>query len=751
MGGSREDATPSSVRDDARPSSVTEERAPWASPGGPAPRVGGTVSGMVPKLELETLLEELRVQQAELEVQNDELRHTQAALERSRDRYFQLFDQAPVAYLLLGEDRLIQEANQAAERLLERPLEVLRGMDFSSLVAVHEADGVRRLLGDTDAARDPRARTGLEVELWRAGGSEAAYVQLESAALVLDDGARRQLLTLVDVTRRVVAEHALEEREFQHRALVVRSQESERRYRTLFEDSRDAIVLVSAPSRRIVEANGAAARLFGSGPAALRGVPVDDLFAWSHLAPGARATLERLFDPDRGAGGAATTLDGELFVKTREARVAPVELGVNHIELDGESLTVATFRDRSALVRAQAERETLELSLRQAQKMEAVGTLAGGVAHDMNNVLGAIVGLASATLADRRLDDSVRGDLERMLQSAERGAELTRNLLGFARKGKFRREPVDVDGLLGRVADLLRRTVSKQVRIVIDAAPDLPAVLGDANQLSHALMNLCLNAIDAMDGVGRLGLSAEVVEISPDDARHHPDLETGRYVCLTVKDSGRGMDESTRLRAFEPFFTTKPPGEGTGLGLSMVYGTARGHGGAVLIDSVPKEGTAVRFHLPLPMAPEAEAGPAPRPTPIGNRRVDALPGEALSVLVVDDEPDVQRSTGRLLQTLGHRVLRASSGAEALDVYGQAGAGEIDVVLLDMIMPGMDGEEVFARLQQIDPGVRVVVCSGYSRNERVEALVRRGAVGFLEKPFARRQLRDVLVDVVAGRG
>jgi len=726
--------------------------APRAARSAPSPR--GTVlgagdplteSGMGPRPELDALLEDLRVHQAELELHNDELRITQRALERSRDRYFQLFDQAPVAYLMLDGDLAIEEANRAAERLLSRPVESLRGTPLVSFVAPSGAEAMRRLLSAAPPVsgrpRGPLPRHGLEVELWRSG-EPARYVRVECAPLTGDEHRSLLLVTLMDVTRRVVAEHSLEESEARHRTLVVRSMESERRYRTLFERSRDAILLISEPTGLVAEANAAAGRLFRCPPDRLEGTPIDGLFAWSQARDPrtTRTAVLGLFDRRRGGGSAPA--DQRLFAKCFDGRLAPVDLGVEHVELDAERLAVATMRDRSDLVRAEAERETLELHLRQAQKMEAVGTLAGGVAHDMNNVLGAIVGLASATLTDDGLGAATRTDLERLLRAAERGAELTRNLLGFARKGKFRREPVDVAALLTRVADLLRRTVSKQVTITVDAADGLPPVLGDQNQLSHATMNLCLNAIDAMEGVGRLALTADLVSVTADEARQHPDLEAGSYVQVTVRDSGRGMDEQTRARAFEPFFTTKPPGRGTGLGLSMVYGTARGHGGAVLIDSAPGEGTAIRLHLPIPSGGDDRIL-VPRPTPAAVRRVEPGAGHQLGVLVVDDEPDVRRSTERLLQTLGHRVIPAESGDQALQIYRSTESEGIDVVLLDMIMPGLDGEQTFHRLREIDPSVRVIVCSGFSRNERVEAMCRDGAAGFLEKPFARNDLRDAL--------
>lgn len=536
--------------------------------------------------DVDALLDELRVHQGELEVQNEELRYTQLALERSRDRYFQLFDRAPVAYLILSSEAVVLEANQFAADLLGQRRELLRGASFLSFLELEALETGRRLVQAAIRRREGRATA--EVQL-RAAGPVDRYAQVELTSMTDDSGDRVVLATLLDVTDRVAA---------------------------------------------------------------------------------------------------------------------------------------------------QAERERLAERLRHAQKMEAVGTLAGGVAHDMNNVLGAIVAISSAAIADGARD-GVREDLARILESAERGAELTRNLLGFARKGKFRREPIAVEGLLAAVADVLTRTVSRQVRIATRCAPHLPPVSGDASQLNHALMNLCLNGVDAMDGAGVLTLEADALEVEAEDTRAGPEpLKPGTYVALRVRDTGRGMDRETRERAFEPFFTTKSPGDGTGLGLSMVYGTVHAHEGGIRIVSRPGEGTAVELWLPA-------ARPGARSRRPSGAAIGAVAVErSLGVLVVDDEPHVRRATGRLLGTLGHRVLSADSGQEALSVYGRD-PDAIDVVLLDMVMPGLDGEATLDALLERHRDARVLICSGYSRNERVEAALTRGAVGFLQKPFDRNALAAAL--------
>jgi CheY-like chemotaxis protein len=347
----------------------------------------------------------------------------------------------------------------------------------------------------------------------------------------------------------------------------------------------------------------------------------------------------------------------------------------------------------------------------------------------MNNMLAAIMNLASALRDDLDPASPLRQDADDILRACNRGRSLTQNLLGFARRGKYRKARVNLNDVVAEVVELLARTLSKRVEVRQLLERDLADVEGDPNQLHQALVNLALNAADAMEGAGTLTFATELVELREDDLPSAPSLLEGSYVELQVSDTGVGMDEEILRSAFEPFFTTKQPGEGTGLGLSMVYGTVRSHNGQVLIESAPGEGTTVTIRFPALLPAEEDEVPE---QPAGQ-----LPRGAGTILVVDDEELVRKSTRLLLERLGYTVLLAEDGRTALERYRAHGA--VDLVLLDLIMPGMDGRETYRELQALDPSVRVLFASGYADDDTVRELTAACGAPLMPKPFNLRQL------------
>ncbi len=387
--------------------------------------------------------------------------------------------------------------------------------------------------------------------------------------------------------------------------------------------------------------------------------------------------------------------------------------------------------------RAEAERETLREQLMHSQKLEAIGTLAGGIAHDMNNVLASISVLAEVMCEDLPADSPHRSDTADILSAAKRGADLTRNLLAFGRKGKYREEDVPLNTVVRDVEQLLVRTLRKETRVEVVAAEGRLAAIGDPSQLTHALLNICINASDAMDGAGTIRIVTERATLSDKDVARLG-LAPAPYVVVRVEDHGCGMDEETRRRAFEPFFTTKPVGRGTGLGLSMVYGTMQSHKGAVEIESKIGAGTTLSLYLP---AAGAAADARSPPAPVMTRAQHG------TVLVVDDEPLVRSTTNRAMTRLGYHVVLADGGQAALDIIAKD-PHAIDLVLLDMAMPGMGGAECFHKLRVIAPTMKVVICSGYALSFETEELLRSGASGFIEKPYSVRELSDLVRQVLA---
>jgi signal transduction histidine kinase/CheY-like chemotaxis protein len=387
------------------------------------------------------------------------------------------------------------------------------------------------------------------------------------------------------------------------------------------------------------------------------------------------------------------------------------------------------------VARSHEERTRLQEQLLHAQRLESLGTLAAGLAHDMNNVLGSITGLAGLLLDEPR-DPETGADLERIISQAERGASLTRGLLAFSRRGKYRKLVVPLEQVVRDVLPLLARTLPKSIEVRSElAAPDA-CVEGDPSQLAQVLVNFAVNAADAMSGKGTLSITADVCDLDG-EAAIAAGLAPGRHGRLQVSDTGTGMDEATRRRVFEPFFTTKPMGRGTGLGLSTVWGVVKTHGGAVSCDSEPGRGTTFSVLLPL----SAEAAPAPVPRP----PTDPLRARG-TVLVVDDEPLVRLSTSRMLERMGLSVLEAGNGAEGLEVFREHD-GAIALVVLDMGMPVMGGAECFRELRTHSQ-VPVLVATGYAVDEDVQALVAAGA-GLLEKPFRMADLTREVTRLLDG--
>jgi len=355
-----------------------------------------------------------------------------------------------------------------------------------------------------------------------------------------------------------------------------------------------------------------------------------------------------------------------------------------------------------------AELARLHELLLHPQRMEAVGTLAAGLAHDMNNVLGSITTIAEL-LIDQCVDADTRGDLETIVAQAERGAELVRSLLAFSRKGQYRKQPVAIDEVVGRLLLLLAHTLPKTIEVRAERRAGATAIVnGDPVQLNQVLVNLALNAADAMGGTGTITIASDVA---------------GDRVRLRVSDTGCGMDPATLRRAFEPFFTTKPAGAGTGLGLSLVWGVVKNHDGTIDVASEVGRGTTFTIALPL-VAGGAVTPPAPRRV----RR----PTSATTILVIDDEHALRNATRRALERFGYKVLEAHDGANGLAVFAEH-RDAIGLVILDMGMPTMSGAECFRRLRA-QSQVPVLIATGYADDAEARQLVAAGA-GLIEKPFA----------------
>jgi signal transduction histidine kinase/CheY-like chemotaxis protein len=403
--------------------------------------------------------------------------------------------------------------------------------------------------------------------------------------------------------------------------------------------------------------------------------------------------------------------------------------------------TVFGFADEDAVVFHGidiTEKKRMEEQLFHAHKMETLGRIAGGVAHDFNNLLTGILGYASLMKGRPILDEGVAKALESIERAAERGTQLTRQLLGFARKGTLEYHPLDLNRIVDEITDMISQTFIRTIGIRLDKAAELPAVSGDSTQLHQCLMNLCINARDAMPEGGTLTIATRRRSVDLDRQEQYSRIPAGNYIEVVVTDEGHGMDEATQQRIFDPFFTTKVREKGTGLGMSMVYGIVKNHGGFITVRSVLGKGTSVEILFP--------AAESARPVAVDQELLPEIDsranGDGSTVLLVDDEEFVRDVGKAMLNTLGYEVLTAENGQEGVETF-RRNREKISIVILDLIMPVMDGRKAFEEIRRIDPGARVVISTGFSGNEDVDRLKEMGASAILTKPYSYNTMTSVV--------
>jgi signal transduction histidine kinase/ActR/RegA family two-component response regulator len=424
----------------------------------------------------------------------------------------------------------------------------------------------------------------------------------------------------------------------------------------------------------------------------------------------------------------------ETMLRGRDGKAVPVDLTVNFVDFDGQEYLCVSARDISLRLRAQEESRELQAQLIQSQKMEAIGQLAGGIAHDFNNLLTGIMGYANLLLERADRDPETRKAAEVIQGAAERASRLTAQLLGFARKGKNRAVPVDLKKMVTGVVALLDRTLDKRITISTRFSREPLATIGDPTQLDQVLMNLAVNACDAMPGGGELRFETESVVFDDAWCRSHRGSRPGRYAAVYVGDSGVGIPPELIGKIFDPFFTTKDPGKGTGLGLAMVFGIVKNHGGYVVVESLPGSGTVFRIYLPHTDESEAEAEERKPERRAGVRRG--------RILLIDDQDDVRDVCGAMLGSLGYEVVTACDGVEGVEAFRRESSG-VDLVIVDMVMPNLSGRDCFRQLRSIRPDVRALLSTGYSREGIVEETMREGICGFIQKPFRLEQLASAV--------
>jgi PAS domain S-box-containing protein len=382
----------------------------------------------------------------------------------------------------------------------------------------------------------------------------------------------------------------------------------------------------------------------------------------------------------------------------------------------------------------------LEADLRQSQKMETIGRLAGGVAHDFNNLLSVIIAYADVAMAEIPETDPLHDDIRNIREAGDRAAALTKQLLAFSRKQVLQPVVLELNGIVSGMAPLLQRLIGESIELRTALAPSLGRIKADPAQIEQVLLNLTANSRDAMPSGGKLTIGTANAELDETYTSQHVGVRPGRYVMLSVTDTGIGMDEETQNKVFEPFFTTKPAGKGTGLGMATVYGIVKQSGGNIWVYSEPGKGTAFKIYLP-------EVGMADTADPAAARRTLAgKSGAGETVLLVEDEEQVRRIAERILAGDGYRVLAAADGEEAMDIANQA-PGKIQLLLTDVVMPNMNGSELAGKIAERNPGVRVLYMSGYTDDVIVRHGMLKPDTQFIGKPFnsaaLRRKVREVL--------
>jgi PAS domain S-box-containing protein len=417
---------------------------------------------------------------------------------------------------------------------------------------------------------------------------------------------------------------------------------------------------------------------------------------------------------------------------TKDGRVVPVEVWANLLVFEGRELSCSFARDAT-------ERRQLDLRLRQSEKMKAIGQLAGGVAHDFNNQLTGVSGYADLLLDLFRGHAQAEEYLEQIQLAVRRSSGLTQQLLAFSRQEVARSSVVDLHALIAETAGILERSIDKKIRVTRQLLADNPLVKGDPSGLQNAILNLALNARDAMAAGGQLTITSENLVLDADAcSRLAPPISPGSFIVISVTDDGHGIAPEHLQRIFEPFFTTKAKGQGTGLGLATAYGTVKTHQGAISVYSEVGKGTTVRLYLPAFVGQGNEATASTSQT--------RLPKD-VHVMVVEDEESLRDLAALILRSLGCEVTVFANGAQAVEFYRVASTA-VDLILLDMCMPVMDGTQTFHALRQLRSDAKVLLASGYSLAADTRALLEAGAAGFVQKPYRKTTLADKLAELLA---
>ena len=495
---------------------------------------------------------------------------------------------------------------------------------------------------------------------------------------------------------------------------------------SVFDASPDGLFIQDAQTGIILDVNQSACRMFACTREDLIGGDVGRI---SHGEPPYDAAAARAWDAKaREAGPQVFT----WRAKRQDGSEFWVEVLLSYSLIGGEERSIVLVRDVTDRLRVEEEREKLQGQLNQAQKIESVGRLAGGVAHDFNNMLGVILGFTELALEGTTDNPPLHTALLEIRKAAERSADLTRQLLAFARKQTIAPRVLDLNETVEGMLTMLRRLIGEEVELAWRPGPALPPVRIDPTQIDQILVNLCVNARDAITGAGEVSIETGWVRLDEAYCQQHMDCTPGDHVWLAVRDNGCGMDDETLAHLFEPFFTTKGVGEGTGLGLSTLYGIVRQNNGFIQVRSAPGQGTTFTVYLPKHVAERSG------PTPFAAPEPATVESGHETILLVEDDPALLGMTRTMLERQGYTVLAAASPAEALRLAGER-RGAIDLLMTDVIMPDMNGRDLARKLLGLQPGLRRLFMSGYTADVIAHHGVLNSGVHFIQKPFTLQEL------------
>ena len=635
-------------------------------------------------------------------------KQTVEALHKTGETLQAFFDFSPLAIVSLDRDANVTMWNPAAERIFGWKWQEVIGKPYPA-VPDSERETFENIFSEEIGGK---GFAGIEVLRQRKDG-ELIHISANTAPLRDAHGDIIGIMTIMDdITARKQADDNL--------------RESEERYRSLVEMSPEAVFVHM--EGKVVYINQEGAKILGaSSPEDLIGKSVIDF-----IHPDSREIVRERIKLIHSHKQQLSRIE-EKYLRL-DGKTIDVEATGAYISYGGQPAALSVIRDITSKKTSQRDREKLEAQLEQARKMEALGTLAGGIAHDFNNLLMGIQGNASLMLLDANRNHPDYEKLKHIEEFVVSGTELTRQLLGLAKGGKYELKPTDLNQLVKKNADMFGRT-KKDILIRYQLDASLWSVEVDQGQIEQVLVNLFVNAGQAMPNGGELVIKTNNLVIEKRDLSH-PAAKTGRFVSLSVADTGIGMDERTRLKIFDPFFTTKEISRGTGLGLSSAYGIISNHGGYIDVESVEGKGSNFTIYLPA----------SEKSIPQEKSIEDAIESGSDTILLVDDEEIVINVAKQMLARLGHTILLAKNGEEAVEIF-RKNYQTIDLVILDMIMPVMGGSKTYDILKEINPAVKVLLSSGYSMNGQAIEILKRGCDGFIQKPFSiaklSKKIRDVL--------